>query len=276
MPAKNSSNKDRDGDSKKEAQKQGVKFLKAQRTGWSVTTVNQPPGELRKTASDLKLGETLASAQLAHPAGPRGRSPPLRERRHGTPICASILSAQESAPLLTGGNTRQCFPKNNEQDCFNRVHLDTTFLSYFRIIFMGRQIILAAPAPASGSLTSREQWSNWPALAEETGLTMCLPGTCSFSHMYSAVSSVATESSLGKSYLCLLSWCRSEWASLGGEWHSRYGGGGGYTGVTQKRRQLISTQQSRVWLCQLSEVNLAENRSGNSNKGNMEPALETN
>lgn len=95
--------------------------------------------------SDLKLGGTLANAQLAHPAGPRGRSPPLRERRHGTPICASILSAQESAPLLTGGNTRQCFPKNNEQDCFNRVHLDTTFLSYFRIIFVGRQIIPSFP-----------------------------------------------------------------------------------------------------------------------------------
>lgn len=33
---------------------------------------------------------------------------------------------------------------------------------------------------------------------------------------------------------------------------------------------------SRVWLCRLSEVNLAENRSGNSNKGNVAPALETN
>lgn len=58
-------------------------------------------------------------------------------------ICTSIVRAQESAPQLTGGNTRQCFPMNNEQDYFNRVHLDTTSWSYFRIALGGRQMIFS-------------------------------------------------------------------------------------------------------------------------------------
>ena len=56
-------------------------------------------------------------------------------------ICTLILSAQESAPLLAEGNTCPYFPKNNEQDCFNRTYLGTTFLSYFTITLGGRQKI---------------------------------------------------------------------------------------------------------------------------------------
>lgn len=80
----------------------------------------------------------------------------------------------ESAPLLAEGNTRQCFPKINEQDCSNRVHWDTTFLSYFRITLMGRQISSSYSAPVSGSLTSIRQWFNRPVLAQQTGLTHVL------------------------------------------------------------------------------------------------------
>lgn len=79
-PARNSSKKDRDGDSKKEAQtKLGSEVPKSQRTGWSVTTVNQPPGELGKIESDLRPDKALVNAQLDHLADPgMGRSPPLR------------------------------------------------------------------------------------------------------------------------------------------------------------------------------------------------------
>lgn len=146
VPARSSSKKDRDGYSKKEAQTKTGSEVPEGSEDRMVSHYSKPATwRIGKTESDLKLSKTLANAQLAHPAGLHGRSPPLREQRRGTPICASILSAQESAPLLTEGNTRQCFPKNNEQDCFNRVHLDTTFLSYFRIRFLGRQIIPSCP-----------------------------------------------------------------------------------------------------------------------------------
>lgn len=65
----------------KHKQKWGVKFLKAQRTGWSVTTINQPPGELRKTGSDLRSDKALANVQLAHPAGPAWAGPHPSESR---------------------------------------------------------------------------------------------------------------------------------------------------------------------------------------------------
>lgn len=130
---------------KKHRQKWGVGLLKAQRMGWSVTTVNQPPGESRKTESDLRSDKALANAQLAHPAGPAWAGPHPSESRdmglQGAAICPSTLSAQESAPLLARGNPRQGFPENTEQVYFNRVHLDTSFLSYFRITLGGWQII---------------------------------------------------------------------------------------------------------------------------------------
>lgn len=86
----------------KNRQKQGVKFLKVNQLP---PTVNPATWRIEEDEADLKLSKTLANAQLAQPAGLHGRFPPLRDRRHGTPICASILSVQESAPLLTEGNT---------------------------------------------------------------------------------------------------------------------------------------------------------------------------
>lgn len=91
-PARSSSNKDRDGDSKKEAQtKLGSEVPKSQRTGWSVTTVNQPPGELGKIESDLRPDKALVNAQLDHLADPgMGRSPPLRGEMWNSRVQQSV------------------------------------------------------------------------------------------------------------------------------------------------------------------------------------------
>lgn len=87
-------------------------------------------------------------------------------------ICTLILSAQESAPLLAEGNTCPYFPKNNEQDCFNRTYLGTTFLSYFRITLGGRQKISSC---LWFCLLFSSQ-HNSSGLTEETGLTCVLTG----------------------------------------------------------------------------------------------------
>ena len=90
-------------------------LLKAGTTGWPVTTVSQPPGESRKTESDLRSDKALANAQPAHPAGPEvgGRSPPLRERRQGTPECGNLYLNLE-CPGVCSSTGRRLFLKAEE------------------------------------------------------------------------------------------------------------------------------------------------------------------
>lgn len=120
--------------------KWGVGFLKVQRTRWSVPTVNWPSGKSRKIYSDLRSDEAMAITQLAHPTGQgTGRSLPDSGDTgvQKVSVFPSTLSAQQFAPLLAEGNTLQCFPKANEQECLNRLHLDITSWSYFRVTLCG-------------------------------------------------------------------------------------------------------------------------------------------
>lgn len=101
-------------------------FLKAQRIGWSVTTVNWPPGESRKINSDLRSYMTMA-----HLAGlGMGRT---LSRDIGLEY-GNLYLSPECPGVCSSAGIRKHMPnvfRRIMSKTISRVYLDTTSLSYF-------------------------------------------------------------------------------------------------------------------------------------------------